>query len=421
MKVLHVTTNLTGGAGIAARRIHEALRQSHVDSRVLCQHLPLEAPAEIAVLPRAHRSLTFRAGHRLGLLRSPEERVEHRLAALAASASAPPSYELFSPPYSSLAPEEHAWAGEADIINLHWTAGALDWPRFFRRSDKPVVLTLHDQHHYLGGFHYEDDVITSPSLAALETEMRAVKRAALAGRRIALVANSAWNLSRARASDVLGAEVPGETILYPLDAAAYASDAAEARAGLELEPGRLTLGFASDNLANRRKGFADLLAAIASLPSTITDRLTLVSFGRAPTDDVRRTIAIPWRHLGVIEGDLAKARAYAAMDVFVVPSHAEAFGQTAIEAMASGVPVIASRVGGLTEALDEGRAGVLVSPAQPAELRSAIEALLMDPGRRRELATRGRMRVAASHSPRVCANAHLAVYRALVDQPGSNR
>ena len=65
-------------------------------------------------------------------------------------------------------------------------------------------------------------------------------------------------------------------------------------------------------------------------------------------------------------------------DCLVVPSISEGLGLVAIESMACGVPVVASRVGGLAETVQHGRNGLLVSPANPVELADAIQRLLTD-------------------------------------------
>src|SRR5207249_8699492 len=62
------------------------------------------------------------------------------------------------------------------------------------------------------------------------------------------------------------------------------------------------------------------------------------------------------------------------------------------EAMAVGTPVVASRVAGIPEALDDGRCGVLVPPADVAALTDAIAGMLADEDRRRQFAARGRRR-----------------------------
>jgi glycosyltransferase involved in cell wall biosynthesis len=69
----------------------------------------------------------------------------------------------------------------------------------------------------------------------------------------------------------------------------------------------------------------------------------------------------------------------AAADVVVVPSLAESFGFVALEAMALGRPVVAAATGGLTELIDDGRTGLLVSPGDPVALAAGISRLLANP------------------------------------------
>jgi glycosyltransferase involved in cell wall biosynthesis len=73
-------------------------------------------------------------------------------------------------------------------------------------------------------------------------------------------------------------------------------------------------------------------------------------------------------------------------DVHVQPSHFEAFGTSAIEAMASGLPVVASDVGGLPDFVKPDVNGVLVPPRDPRALATALRALLADAPRRARLA-----------------------------------
>jgi glycosyltransferase involved in cell wall biosynthesis len=66
------------------------------------------------------------------------------------------------------------------------------------------------------------------------------------------------------------------------------------------------------------------------------------------------------------------------LDVLVAPSHQEPFGTVLSEAMAVGTPVVATRVGGLAEVVEDGVTGVLVEPGQPAELAAGVSRVLAD-------------------------------------------
>jgi glycosyltransferase involved in cell wall biosynthesis len=87
---------------------------------------------------------------------------------------------------------------------------------------------------------------------------------------------------------------------------------------------------------------------------------------------------------------------YAAADVFVCPSvWDEPFGTVNVEAMAAGTPVVASRVGGIPEAVSEGETGLLVPPGDEARLAEAVAGLAGDAARRRRMGEAARSRAAA--------------------------
>ena len=80
----------------------------------------------------------------------------------------------------------------------------------------------------------------------------------------------------------------------------------------------------------------------------------------------------------------------AAADLFVLPSRSEAFPNSAIEAMAAGLPVIATAVGGLLDLIDHGRTGLLVPPCDPDALAGAIASLVRDPALAQQLGANAR-------------------------------
>jgi len=109
---------------------------------------------------------------------------------------------------------------------------------------------------------------------------------------------------------------------------------------------------------------------------------------------------------------------YRAADLCLVPSHHESFGMAALEAMACGATVIASRVGGLATTIQDGITGVLVPPRDDAALAAAIASLLADAQRRRSLG-RQATRWAQSYAWPSVARALIEVYDELV--PGLSR
>jgi D-inositol-3-phosphate glycosyltransferase len=81
---------------------------------------------------------------------------------------------------------------------------------------------------------------------------------------------------------------------------------------------------------------------------------------------------------------------YSAADVVAVPSNYESFGLVAVEAMACGTPVVATRAGGLAFTVEEGVSGLLVPPRSPGALAGALTAVLTDPDLRQTLAAGAR-------------------------------
>ena len=88
-----------------------------------------------------------------------------------------------------------------------------------------------------------------------------------------------------------------------------------------------------------------------------------------------------------------------AIDVYVQPSIKEPLGLSILDAMVSGLPVVATRVGGIPEVVVPGRTGLLVPPARSDALAEAIVAMLGDPARRREFGRAGRQRALDEFSP----------------------
>lgn len=118
-------------------------------------------------------------------------------------------------------------------------------------------------------------------------------------------------------------------------------------------------------------------------------------------------------HLLGLRSDVAGI--LAAADVFVMPSLAEGLPLALLEAMFASAPIVASDVGEVAAALDRGRAGLLVPPADPAALASAIALLLTDPVLARDLGERGRRRAAAEYALSRMVRRYVTAYAAMLE------
>lgn len=118
-----------------------------------------------------------------------------------------------------------------------------------------------------------------------------------------------------------------------------------------------------------------------------SDRSNCDEYERLVKSNVPSTV----RMLGKLPHD-AMPKLFHAADVMVVPSVREAFGMVALDASATGIPVIASKVGGLPEIIGDGCTGILVPPGDEEELAQAIIRLVQDEELRLRLGTAGRQR-----------------------------
>ncbi len=151
----------------------------------------------------------------------------------------------------------------------------------------------------------------------------------------------------------------------------------------------------------RVKGQDLLIRAAAMLPPDLLDRIELlfVGDGAEAANVVRLAedlgLAKQTRWVGMCADPTPF---YLQATCVVVPSRHEGLGYAALEAMAAGRPVIATRVGGLVEAVEDDVTGFLVAPEEPGALAAAIRMLLLDPDRTEKMGEAGRARVAREFS-----------------------
>jgi glycosyltransferase involved in cell wall biosynthesis len=105
-----------------------------------------------------------------------------------------------------------------------------------------------------------------------------------------------------------------------------------------------------------------------------------------------------------------------AADMFVLPSRNEGLSNSLLEAMSGGLPVVATRVSGVPELVEETKAGLVTDVGNAVEFARSLELLANDPSARQEMGARARMAIEKKYSLETVAAGHEAMYRALIGQ-----
>jgi len=153
---------------------------------------------------------------------------------------------------------------------------------------------------------------------------------------------------------------------------------------------------------SEEKGVRDLADATVGLPLTVV--------GDGPLRNV-----LP-QAVGFVPHD-GLGPYYERAAAVVVPSLREGYGVVAREAMAYGRPVVATRVGGLPDAIENGVTGLLVPPGDPVALRAALELLLADPALREQLGAAARAKARTEFSWAAATRATILAYEATLARP----
>lgn len=420
MRILHLTTHAAGnGAAVAVSRLHRGLIRSGHDSTMIALHVPRSTtdPTIQAFLP-SH---------------SPFARVKRRLRRRLIERTLSP-YARARDPYVEAMSDDRAPYGsevvrklpECDVITVHAMMGFIDYRGFFAEASEraPVVRVMHDMSFFTGGCHcdwgcgrFTNQCGRCPQLSSKEEQdpSRQIwkrKRAAvsrLSPGRLHVVAPSRWLAGEARRSSLLRG-IPVTVIPHGIDTGFYSpKDRRFCREILDLPHDRSIILFVAEPLARRNKGFADLAAAISHLKHRSDLFLLSAGTGTSPVP-----IDIPHVHQGWVSDERLLQILYSAADILVAPAPQEAFGQTVLEAMACGTPVIGFDAGGIRDLVRHGENGLLVQTGNVSALAEAIDSLLGDPFRLERMRTRARQIAVAEYDLTLQAKRYTHLYETIL-------
>lgn len=192
---------------------------------------------------------------------------------------------------------------------------------------------------------------------------------------------------------------------------------AELRSSLGIEDGAFVL-LAVGRLS-AEKGFADLLEAVAMARSSAPDfRLVIVGEGpeRGPLEASIARLGLTGQVL--LPGHFHRmAPWYALANALVMPSHSEGSPNVLLEAMAAGLPVVATSVGGIPEMASDGETAFLVAPHRPPDLARVIAMVVNDPVMAAGMGSAGKKRATERFSTSAHYRSLIKVYEQLIGMP----
>lgn len=271
----------------------------------------------------------------------------------------------------------HPYLAKVDLIHLHWTQHAFLSLRTLEELCKlglPVVITLHDYWWAQGIEQMETKPgeLSAP-LRRLDRQVRQRKAELMAHYPIHWVTVSsslANEVSRSSIVPRLGLSTIGNVL-----SAQYYRQAQMRETNATNEQALYQILFVATRVDDPIKGWSYLTAAMRQLANLAGEQrvqmqLTLV--GTLSDRTLLKQIPIPVRHLGSISDAERLRSLYSESSVLISTSECESFGQTLLEALACGTPVIARDSGGPADIVTDGVNGTLVAHDTPQEMAIAL-------------------------------------------------
>lgn len=306
-----------------------------------------------------------------------------------------------------------------------------NWPHYFRSSREIATLLQKHQARLLCTSGYKPDIIGLrgarmagiPAVAIAHGWTGATRKVRLnetldrwVMRRFDAVVSvsegQADKVRRAGVSPTRMVTIPNAVPVLPQQEADPACRAE--LVGLFPHPPQLLV--AAAGRLSPEKGFDVLIDAMAQVLGQTAD-VGCVLFGEGPLRTQLQQ-QIDSRQLSdriVLAGFRADLGCYLpTADLLVISSHTEGLPVILLEALAAGVPVVATTVGGIPEVIEEGVQGFLVPPANPAALAERITAILQDDAMRATMRQQGPLRIATHYSTALQAERYAALFETLV-------
>ena len=404
MKVVHLNNaDKSGGAAIAAYRIHTSLLERQLNSRMWVNFAEsgdwtVKGPSSKfrKAFAKVRRHLI---GPALGIMQT-DNKILH-------------SPNIFSSSWSNQINKS-----DVDIAHLHWVGAEMASIKDIGGFKKPVVWTLHDMWAFCGAEHvswdnrWQDGYTRKNRPSNLKgfdlnrwTWNRKIK---YWKQPFHIVAVSNW-LAECAQNSALMKNWPIKVIPNCLDTNKWRPvDKVYARELLGLPKDDQIIAFGTYGANSEfHKGFDLLVEALGYLKDHNKNSL-LAIFGQT-TPEKSTNFGFDTRFMGHFNDEISLRLFYSAVDLLVVPSRMESFGQTATESMACGTPVVAFGATGLLDIVDHKINGYLAKPFESEDLAKGIDYIL-NSSNYNELSKNSREKVVTKFDSEVVAEQYEQLY-----------
>ena len=353
-RILHISKRDTGGAGIAALRLHRSILDSGFESKFLCLEKTTNVP-QIEVFPKFYPRFYYRFLEYFGICVTNGQKNNQRLKKVHKYIQ-PEMYSFLRSDYRI---HEHPLCDWADIIIIHWVAGFLDYKSFFKHipHNKQVFWYTHDFSLILGGFHTLFDAVrfkNSP-IQSLENQLKVKKRSYLKDyNQLQILANSHFSYNTITKDGFFNKKNIHFVPLGVPSKELQIIDKSIAKQALGFGKDEFLVLTVSAQLSTPRKGIDRLLEVLSNVALEISP-LKVMTLGSEPLETSIDNV--DFYNMGSVWNPNFKSIIFSAADVLVSSSYEETFGQTIIEGYACGTPAIVFNNGALPELVEPGKTG----------------------------------------------------------------
>ena len=417
MKILHLSTDdFSGGASRAAYRLHTALLQNGIDSTM--RVLTHQTANDKVIAGRGPRSFSEKV----------KGRIHKKLREFAERNWKTDNLIMHSFGHVSAGIVDEINYSDADVVNLHWIVNLLSIEDI-GNIRKPIVWTLHDMWAFCGGEHVVNDNENSrfkvgylpanrPAGEAgpdLNRQAWESKKKLWANQLFNIVTPGHWMAGCAKDS-VLFRDASVTVIPNPIEMEHLWHPVPQdfARRVLGLQQNKKYILSGSAGGMPQLKGEDLLKQAMAKVVAAKdvankSDEIELLIFGQyQPVNNNDWPCKVHW--LGPVRDDHVMSLIYSAADVMMVPSRQDNLPNTAVEAHACGVPVVAFNIGGLPDIVEHQKSGWLAPAFDTDNLAEGILWVLGDQDRWERMSAAARNIAQERFSAKVVIQQYMRVY-----------